>query len=113
VLEHGVWNFLVTGVSRSFTHELVRHRHLSYSQLSQRYVDESNSDFIEPDVIAGDPGLHAVWCEAVEAARGAYDRLVSGLERRFLHVPTRPCAASWPARRRARCCRTPPRPRSS
>ena len=27
VLEHGVWSFLVTGVSRSFTHELIRHRH--------------------------------------------------------------------------------------
>src|SRR5215471_2311208 len=36
VLEHGVWSFLVTGVSRSFTHELIRHRHFSYSQLSQR-----------------------------------------------------------------------------
>jgi len=71
VLEHAVWSFLITGVSRSFTHELVRHRHFSYSQLSQRYVNESDSDFIEPDVIAGDPELHAVWCEAVEAARQA------------------------------------------
>ena len=52
VLEHGVWSFLFTGVSRSFTHELIRHRHFSYSQLSQRYVDESDSDFIEPDAIA-------------------------------------------------------------
>ena len=26
VLEHTVWNFIITGVSRSFTHELVRHR---------------------------------------------------------------------------------------
>ena len=83
VLEHGVWNFLVTGVSRSFTHELIRHRHFSYSQLSQRYVDESDSDYIEPDVIANDPELHAVWCEAVNAARGAYDALVKGLENRF------------------------------
>ena len=49
VLEHGVWSFLITGVSRSFTHELIRHRHFSYSQLSQRYVDESDSEFIEPD----------------------------------------------------------------
>ena len=39
VLEHGVWSFLITGVSRSFTHELIRHRHFSYSQLSQRYVE--------------------------------------------------------------------------
>ena len=87
VLEHGVWNFLVTGVSRSFTHELIRHRHFSYSQLSQRYVDESESDFIEPDVIAGDPELHAVWCEAVNAARAAYDQLVAGLEKHFAGEP--------------------------
>jgi len=86
VLEHGVWSFLVTGVSRSFTHELIRHRHFSYSQLSQRYVDESESDFIEPDVIAEDPELHAVWCEAVEASRKAYDKLVEGLQSRFTAV---------------------------
>src|SRR6059036_3253281 len=87
VLEHGVWSFLVAGVSRSFTHELIRHRHFSYSQLSQRYVDESDSDFIEPDVIASDPELHGVWCEAVNATRSAYDRLVTGLERRYASEP--------------------------
>jgi thymidylate synthase (FAD) len=83
VLEHAVWSFVITGVSRSFTHELIRHRHFSYSQLSQRYVDESHSPFIEPDVIAGDPELHAVWCEAINATRAAYDRLASGLEKHF------------------------------
>jgi len=87
VLEHGVWSFLVTGVSRSFTQELIRHRHFSYSQLSQRYVDESDSDFVEPDVIAADPELHALWCEAVDATRRAYDRLVDGLARAFTDVP--------------------------
>ena len=83
VLEHGVWSFLFTGVSRSFTHELIRHRHFSYSQLSQRYVDESDSEFVEPDVIAADPELHAAWSEAVNAARAGYDKLVAGLENRF------------------------------
>ena len=87
VLEHGVWSFLITGASRSFTHELIRHRHFSYSQLSQRYVDESDSDFIEPDVIADDPVMHAAWCEAVNAARKAYDTLVAGLEAKFTDVP--------------------------
>ncbi len=87
VLEHAVWSFVITGVSRSFTHELIRHRHFSYSQLSQRYVDESRSDFVEPDVIADDPELHAVWCEAVNATRAAYDRLVAGLEKHFTEVP--------------------------
>lgn len=83
VLEHAVWSFLITGVSRSFTHELIRHRHFSYSQLSQRYVDESNSDFIEPDVIADDPDLHAIWSRAVNATREAYDQLVAGMEHKF------------------------------
>src|ERR1700674_2777309 len=50
VLEHAVYNFIVTGVSRSFTHELVRHRAgFGYSQLSQRFVDESDCQFVEPD----------------------------------------------------------------
>ena len=83
VLEHGVWSFIITGASRSFTHELIRHRHFSYSQLSQRYVDESDSDYVEPDVIANDPELHAVWSEAVNAARSAYVKLVQGLEAKF------------------------------
>ena len=89
VLEHAVWSFLVTGVSRSLTHELIRHRHFSYSQLSQRYVDESESEFVEPDVIAGDPELHRAWCEAVNAARSAYDVLVAGLEPHFSAEPER------------------------
>src|SRR5205809_5844781 len=87
VLEHAVWNFLITGVSRSFTHELVRHRHFSYSQLSQRYVNESESDFIEPDAIAEDPELHAIWTKAAEATREAYDLLVEGLQRHYAAIP--------------------------
>jgi len=87
VLEHAVWSFLITGVSRSFTHELIRHRHFSYSQLSQRYVNESDSPYIEPDAIAEDPELHAVWAEAVNAARVAYDRLVEGLVKRYAAEP--------------------------
>ena len=68
VLEHAVWNFVFTGVSRSLTHELVRHRHMGYSQLSQRYVDESVAEYVEPDAIACDPELHALWLEAVAQA---------------------------------------------
>jgi len=49
VLEHSVWNFIVTDVSRSLTHELVRHRAgFAYSQLSQRYVDESVAEYVVP-----------------------------------------------------------------
>src|ERR671912_208701 len=59
VLEHGTVTFYLTGVSRSLTHELIRHRHFSYSQLSQRYVPERDAGMVEPGVIAADPELHA------------------------------------------------------
>ena len=87
VLEHSVWNFIITGVSRSFTHELVRHRAgFGYSQLSQRYVDESVADFVEPNCIGDDPELHEVWRSGVEAAQEAYIKLVKGLQEKFADV---------------------------
>ena len=90
VLEHAVWNFIIAGVSRAFTHELVRHRAgFGYSQLSQRYVDESTADFVEPDVIAGDEALHALWLRAVEASHRAYVELVEGLMEKYKDVPDR------------------------
>jgi len=67
VLEHSVWNFIICGVSRSFTHELVRHRAgWGYSQLSQRFVDESETDFVEPDLIGTDEELHEIWYKCIE-----------------------------------------------
>ncbi len=80
VLEHATWNFIFTGVSRSLTHELVRHRAgFGYSQLSQSYVDESETDFVEPQIIAEDPELHEVWLAAVQDSLAAYKKLVDGL----------------------------------
>ena len=80
VLEHAVWDLLITGVSRSFTHELIRHRAgTGVSQLSQRYVDESTADFIEPAIIAADPDLHATWQAAIETAHESYKALVEKL----------------------------------
>ncbi len=83
VLEHAVWNFVFSGVSRSLTHELVRHRAgWGYSQLSQRYVDESTADFVEPDVIAEDPVAHQLWMETIAQCHEAYKRLVDRLAER-------------------------------
>ena len=80
VLEHAAWNFVFSGVSRSLTHELVRHRAgFGFSQLSQRYVDESVAEYVEPDVIAGDPELHALWLDAIAHAHQAYMKLVEKL----------------------------------
>ncbi|MGH3979758.1 MAG: FAD-dependent thymidylate synthase, partial [Pseudonocardiaceae bacterium] len=72
VLEHGCASFYLTGVSRSLTHELIRHRHLSYSQLSQRYVPERNAAMVEPEVIAADPELHERFLAATAAGQQAY-----------------------------------------
>ncbi|MBU0641463.1 MAG: FAD-dependent thymidylate synthase [Planctomycetes bacterium] len=89
VLEHAVWNLLITGVSRTFTHEMVRHRAgFGYSQLSQRYVDESTADFVEPACIAADAELHTIWSESIRQAHEAYCRLVAGLERKYQDEPS-------------------------
>lgn len=87
VLEHGSVSFYFTGVSRSFTHELIRHRHFSYSQLSQRYVPERDAAMVEPAVIAEDPDLHKRFVEAAEASVRAYNELLEGLEQRFTDEP--------------------------
>jgi thymidylate synthase (FAD) len=90
VLEHAVWNLLITGVSRTLTHELVRHRSgFGYSQLSQRYVDESIAEYVEPDVIANDPELHALWMESIEKSHEAYVRLAEKLTERMADEPDR------------------------
>jgi thymidylate synthase (FAD) len=87
VLEHGTVSFYITGVSRSLSHELIRHRHFSYSQLSQRYVPERDAAMVEPDVIAEDPELHELFTEAAAASVTAYEKLLEGLQKRFADVP--------------------------
>ncbi|MGI8878909.1 MAG: FAD-dependent thymidylate synthase [Jatrophihabitans sp.] len=86
VLEHGTVTMYLTGISRSLTHELIRHRHFSYSQLSQRYVPERDAAMVEPEVIAEDPELHAKFVAASEAAVTAYTELLEGLQKKFADV---------------------------
>lgn len=79
VMEHATVSFYIRDVSRSLTHELVRHRAgWGYSQLSQRFVDESEreADPVIPPIFEGDPigegmirGFHA-------SALNVYDSLV-------------------------------------
>jgi thymidylate synthase (FAD) len=83
VIEHASATFYITGVSRSLTHELIRHRHFSFSQLSQRYVPARDAAMVEPDVIAADPELHSIFAAATEASVIAYRELLAGLEARL------------------------------
>jgi thymidylate synthase (FAD) len=69
VLEHAVFNLIIEGVSRSLTHELVRHRAgTAFSQLSQRYVDESQVDFVVPPLYAEAVEAHKAYSFAAFAA---------------------------------------------
>ena len=80
VLEHAVFTLLIEGVSRSLTHELVRHRAgFGYSQLSQRYVDESDIAFVLPPEIEEDTPAFQAWTAACEQSLLAYRALMSDL----------------------------------
>lgn len=87
VLEHAVYVLLVEGISRSCSHELVRHRAgFGYSQLSQRYVDESHAAFVMPPALIGDAALEAEWERQVAAAQAAYVEAVARLMERYSWV---------------------------
>src|ERR671933_105057 len=87
VLEHANYSLLLEGVSRSLTHELVRHRAgFAYSQLSQRYVDESDASFVVPPAIIGDEALEAAWRSQIEGALASYVSLVQQLMERYAWV---------------------------
>src|SRR5213083_679054 len=87
VLEHAVYVLLIEGISRSCSHELVRHRAgFGYSQLSQRYVDESHAAFVVPPAMLGDPALEAEWEREVADAQAAYVRAVEALMQRYAWI---------------------------
>jgi thymidylate synthase (FAD) len=90
VLEHANYSLLLEGVSRSLTHELVRHRAgFAYSQLSQRYVDESIADFVIPPAIIGDDAVESRWRTQMEDAQKTYVALVEQLMERYSWVDDR------------------------
>lgn len=74
-LEHVKFTFAVEGVSRALTHQLVRHRLASYSQQSQRYVSESDFDYIIPPSIARDPDAAAEFSKTMSDIQERYTRL--------------------------------------
>lgn len=87
LLEHSSVTFYITGISRSCTHELIRHRHFSYSQLSQRYVDEDDFKVVPPPAIADDPELIDIFKSVAEENKRAYKRLLERLEKKFAAEP--------------------------
>ena len=87
VLEHAVYVLLIEGISRSCSLELVRHRAgFGYSQLSQRYVDESHAAFVMPPAMIGDAPLETAWEREIASAQAAYVRAVEALMERYAWV---------------------------
>lgn len=74
ILEHATASFRIIGASRSFTHQLVRHRLASFSQQSQRYVDEAEFNYIVPPDIAENEAALALYREFVENSRQTYEK---------------------------------------
>lgn len=82
LLEHASAGVYLRGVSRSCAHEIMRHRHFSFSQLSQRYVPPGQSEVVVPDTIAADPEIAELLLHATDVARDAYEELLEALESR-------------------------------
>lgn len=104
VMEHGSASFYVQDVSRSLTHELVRHRHLSYSQLSQRFVAVSiNTDVVMPPLYQDDVESTGILAKAWDHAVRDYETLVSIWMPRLLQAGYDVPRARKKAREAARC----------
>lgn len=76
VVEHAYFTFSVEGVSRSLTHQLVRHRVASYSQQSQRYVSMDKAEYVLPPSIREDPESKMVFKKSMDDSWKAYRQLV-------------------------------------
>ncbi|WP_406677343.1 FAD-dependent thymidylate synthase [Moorella sp. ACPs] len=74
-LEHITFTFAIEGVSRVLSHQLVRHRIASYSQKSQRYVNEDDFTYIIPPSIAAIPEALARYQECMRALQKAYHEI--------------------------------------
>ena len=77
VLEHASVSFLVQGVSRALLAELTRHRHLSFSVVSQRYVDYADTEPVIPPALVDDMGAVKALTDHYEDSVRAYETLAN------------------------------------
>ncbi|MBQ1519244.1 MAG: FAD-dependent thymidylate synthase [Ruminococcus sp.] len=75
VLEHVSFTFGIEGISRACSHQLVRHRIASYSQKSQRYVNENGFEFITPPEIAALPEAKAEYERTMDEISRSYEKI--------------------------------------
>ena len=75
VIEHAYFTFSVEGVSRSLTHQLVRHRVASFSQQSQRYVPLTQPTYVVPETVKNDPECLEIYESVMDEIWSAYNKL--------------------------------------
>ena len=80
ILEHASATFYITGVSRALLSELTRHRHLSYSVLSQRYVDSANAPVVIPPALRGDKVAEKALNDWQATVGAVYESMVADLQ---------------------------------
>lgn len=83
-IEHVSFTFAVEGVSRSLTHQLVRHRIASYSQQSQRYVKLNQFEYIVPPAINNNEKCKEIYVNAMKNIQRDYDIIVNNLMQDYL-----------------------------
>lgn len=80
VIEHASFSFLLYGISRSVTHELVRHRAgTGFSQVSQRYVSGAVLRFVERPEYREDAGLHELFVGRIDRSQTEYEAMADML----------------------------------
>lgn len=83
-IEHVTFTFGIEGISRACSHQLVRHRIASYSQKSQRYVNETQFEYVTPEAITSDPVTKDVYDETMQLLQGRYDFIRAGLIQKYV-----------------------------
>ncbi len=77
IIEHACATFRINGASRAFTHQLVRHRMASFSQQSQRYVNEDEFNYIIPPSIDNDNEAKKIYNDFINESQNVYKKLRS------------------------------------
>jgi thymidylate synthase (FAD) len=78
-IEHIVFTFGISGVSRTLSHQLVRHRAgVAFDQQSQRYVTYKGASTMLPTTLAeGDPELRQRYEDQIEGSLELYGEMVA------------------------------------
>ncbi|HEY4543347.1 MAG TPA: FAD-dependent thymidylate synthase, partial [Tissierellaceae bacterium] len=82
-IEHVSFTFAVEGVSRTLTHQLVRHRIASFSQQSQRYVKLDQFEYIIPPAIEENEKAKEIFLKAMQEDQKAYDLIAEELFNKY------------------------------